>query len=56
MEAHTSFGESRIRIMATRGNMVGGETTPKVTEFSKREAIAYLASELTPVVSQKRKL
>lgn len=46
MEAHTSYGGRRTRIMGTEGDIVGDEKTLTVSNFSQRDAITYKAREL----------
>jgi predicted dehydrogenase len=46
MEGHTSYGGRRTRIMGTSGDMVGDENTLTVSDFSKRDSIAYQSKEL----------
>jgi len=46
MEGHTSYGGRRTRIMGTKGDLVGDESTLSVFNFSTRESITYKAAEL----------
>jgi len=46
MEGHTGYSGRRTRIMGTKGDIVGDESTLSVFNFSTRESITYKASEL----------
>lgn len=46
MEGHTSYGHRRTRIMGTKGDIVGDETTLRVSDFAKSDATTYKAREL----------
>jgi hypothetical protein len=46
MEGHTAYGGRRTRIMGTKGDIAGDESTLSVSNFSTRESITYKAAEL----------
>jgi len=46
MEAHTSYGGRRTRIMGTKGDIVGDSNNLVITDFTTRKSVTYKASEL----------
>lgn len=46
MEAHTSYGGRRTRIMGTKGDIVGDSSNLTVYDFANRKGVTYKASEL----------
>ena len=46
MEAHTSYGGRRTRIMGTKGDLVGDESNLTVFNFGTLKSITYKSSEL----------
>ena len=46
MEAHTSYGGRRTRIMGTKGDIVGDSGNLTVSNFAKRKGVTYKDSEL----------
>ncbi len=47
MEAHTSYGGRRTRIMGTKGDIVGDEKNLALFDFQLRKEVIYKASDLS---------
>ena len=46
MEAHTSYGGRRTRIMGTKGDLVGDSNNLSVFDFEMHKSITYKSSEM----------
>ncbi len=51
MEAHTSYGGRRTRIMGTKGDIVGDSSNLSVFDFEKDKSITYKSSDMEKEIS-----